>query len=310
MPMDVLLGKPPKMHRDVKRESAQFEPVDLTGVPLSEVAVDVLRAPDGREQALPDHDRRPHGRRPDRRDQMVGPWQVPVADCAVTTMDYAGFRGEAMTHGRAHAARRASTRRRRAAWRSARRSRTSLAAPIERSTKSSCRRNWMAACGEPGEDAALYDTVKAVGMELCPALGISIPVGKDSLSMRTQWQDATGAAKEVVVAGVADRLRVRAGRGRAPPAHAAAAQRHGDTVLIAIDLGRGKQSPGRQHPRAGDAAGRRHGARSRRRRRPQALLRRDPGAARRRQAARVPRPLATAACGRRSAKWRSRATWA
>ncbi len=94
-------------------------------------------------------------------------------------------------------------------------------------------------------------------MELCPALGISIPVGKDSLSMRTHWQDATGAAKEVVspvsliVTAFAPVADVRA--TLTPQLRT----RHGDTVLIAIDLGRGTQSHGRQHPRAGDAAGRR-----------------------------------------------------
>ena len=119
------------------------------------------------------------------RDQMVGPWQVPVADCAVTLADYQGFAGEAMSMGERTplAALNAPASGRMAI---AEAITNLLAAPIalDRVKLSA---NWMAACGEEGEDAALYDTVKAVGKELCPALGISIPVGKDSLSMRTQW---------------------------------------------------------------------------------------------------------------------------
>ena len=128
---------------------------------------------------------------------MVGPWQVPVADCAITTMDYAGFRGEAMTMAERTplAVIDAPASGRMAVGEAV----TNIAAaPIESLNKLKLSANWMAACGSAGEDAALFDTVKAIGMELCPALGISIPVGKDSLSMRTKWQDATGAAKEVV----------------------------------------------------------------------------------------------------------------
>src|SRR5450759_3422739 len=121
------------------------------------------------------------------RDQMVGPWQVPVADCAVTLADYTGFAGEAMAMGErtplasvnAPASGRMAV---------AEAITNLLAAPIELS-RVKLSANWMAACGEPGEDAALYATVKAVATELCPALGISIPVGKDSLSMRTKWSD-------------------------------------------------------------------------------------------------------------------------
>ena len=128
------------------------------------------------------------------RDQMVGPWQVPVADCAVTLADFKGFAGEAMSMGErtplatvnAPASGRMAV---------AEAITNLLAAPFELS-RVKLSANWMAACGEPGEDAALYATVKAVGLELCPALGISIPVGKDSLSMRTQWKDA-GDAKKV-----------------------------------------------------------------------------------------------------------------
>src|SRR5690606_33047910 len=122
------------------------------------------------------------------RDQMVGPWQLPVADCAITLADYDGFAGEAMAIGErtplalldsAAAARMAVGE-----------AITNLcAAPVEALEHVKLSANWMAACGDPGEDALLYDAVHAVGMELCPQLDISIPVGKDSLSMQAQWQD-------------------------------------------------------------------------------------------------------------------------
>jgi phosphoribosylformylglycinamidine synthase len=141
------------------------------------------------------------------RDQMVGPWQVPVADCAVTAMSFEAT-GRSHGHGRAHAA----GRDRRAGLGPHGRGEavTNIAAaPINDISDIKLSANWMAACGQPGQDAALYDTVKAVGMELCPALGISIPVGKDSLSMRTTWKDEGEARRDL--AGVADRLLVRAG---------------------------------------------------------------------------------------------------
>ena len=120
---------------------------------------------------------------------MVGPWQVPVADVAVTLSDYTGFAGQAMAWGErmplaaVDAPRLRSDGGRRGADEPAGRAGRRAGGDV----KLSC--NWMAACGEDGEDAALYDTVHAVAMELCPALGISVPVGKDSLSMRTRWTD-------------------------------------------------------------------------------------------------------------------------
>lgn len=242
MPMDVLLGKPPKMHRDVKRESVKFEPVDVTGVPLTEIAVDVLKHPTVASKSflITIGDRSVGGTTA--RDQMVGPWQVPVADCAITTMDYAGFRGEAMTMAERTplAVIDAPASGRMAVGEAV----TNIAAaPIESLKKLKLSANWMAACGSAGEDAALFDTVKAIGMELCPALGISIPVGKDSLSMRTKWQDATGAAKEVVspvsliISAFAPVEDVR--RQLTPQL-----RNDTNTVLIAIDLGRGRNRLG------------------------------------------------------------------
>jgi phosphoribosylformylglycinamidine synthase len=174
------------------------------------------------------------------RDQMVGPWQVPVADCAVTLADYRGFAGEAMSMGErtplatvdAPASGRMAV---------AEAITNLLAAPIEL-TRVKLSANWMAACGEAGEDAALYDTVQAIGMELCPALGISIPVGKDSLSMRTQW-DAGGQRKKVtspvslIVSAFATLADVR---GTLTPQLEATQ----DTTLILVDLGKGRNRMG------------------------------------------------------------------
>ena len=186
MPMDVLLGKPPKMHRDVKRVSRSEKPIDLTGVDLQSMVLKVLSHPTvaSKRFLVTIGDRAVGGLT--HRDQMVGPWQVPVADCAVTLADFQGFAGEAMSMGERTplAAINAPASGRMAI---AEAITNLLAAPIELN-RVKLSANWMAACGEEGEDAALYDTVYAVGMELCPALGISIPVGKDSLSMRTQWR--------------------------------------------------------------------------------------------------------------------------
>ena len=186
MPMDVLLGKPPKMHRDVKRVNRSDNAIDLTGVDLQSMVLKVLSHPTvaSKRFLITIGDRAVGGLT--HRDQMVGPWQVPVADCAVTLADFQGFAGEAMSMGERTplAALNAPASGRMAI---AEAITNLLAAPIELN-RVKLSANWMAACGEEGEDAALYDTVHAVGMELCPALGISIPVGKDSLSMRTQWR--------------------------------------------------------------------------------------------------------------------------
>ncbi|MGT0190776.1 phosphoribosylformylglycinamidine synthase [Burkholderia pyrrocinia] len=244
MPMEVLLGKPPRMHRDVTRVATERAPVDVTGIALSEVAVDVLKHPTvgSKSFLITIGDRSVGGTSV--RDQMVGPWQVPVADCAVTALDYAGFKGEAMTMAERTplAVIDAPASGRMAVGEAI----TNIAsAPIASLDKLKLSANWMAACGTAGEDAALFDTVKAIGMELCPALGIGIPVGKDSLSMKTKW-DEQGVAKEVVspvsliisaFAPVEDvRLHLTPQLRRVADA--------GDSVLIAIDLGRGKNRMG------------------------------------------------------------------
>ncbi len=236
MPMDVLLGKPPKVHRDVARVARTEAPLDLTGVKLETVALDVLRHPTvaSKRFLVTIGDRTVGGL--NHRDPMVGPWQVPVADCAVTLADYSGFRGEAMAMGERTplAALDAPASGRMAVGEALT---NLLAAPIEL-PRVKLSANWMAACGEPGEDAALYDTVKAVGLELCPALGIGIPVGKDSLSMKTRWSDG-GVTKQVtapvslIVTAFATLGDVR---GTLTPQ-----LQPGDTTLVLVDLGQGQK---------------------------------------------------------------------
>ena len=237
MPMNVLLGKPPKMTRDVKTVKRQIPALNLTGVDLQKAVIDVLAHPTvaSKRFLITIGDRTVGGFT--HRDPMVGPWQVPVADCAVTMADYKGFAGEAMSMGERTplAALDAPASGRMAV---AEAITNLLAAPFELS-RVKLSANWMAACGEAGEDAALFETVKAVGMELCPALGISIPVGKDSLSMRTTWKD-DGAAKKVtspvslIVTAFATLADVR---GTLTPQLDAT---EADTTLILIDLGKGQ----------------------------------------------------------------------
>ncbi len=239
MPMDVLLGKPPRMTRDVATVARRFPALDLSGTDLQRAAIAVLSHPTvaSKRFLITIGDRSVGGLT--HRDQMVGPWQVPVADCAVTLADYQGFGGEAMAMGErtplavvdAPASGRMAV---------AEAITNLLAAPIELS-RVKLSANWMAACGEPGEDADLYATVRAVGLELCPALGISIPVGKDSLSMRTQWvDDADKQARKVtspvslIVSAFATLDDVR---GTLTPQ---LDRQLLDTTLVLIDLGRGR----------------------------------------------------------------------
>ena len=240
MPMDVLLGKPPKMHRDVRRVAREVPPLDLTGVDLQESVIKVLSHPTvaSKRFLVTIGDRTVGGL--SHRDQMVGPWQVPVADCAVTLADFKGFAGEAMSMGERTplAAIDAPASGRMAVAESIT---NLLAAPIElKKVKLSA--NWMAACGEAGEDAALYDTVRAVGLELCPALGVSIPVGKDSLSMRTQWQD--GAEAKKVVSPVSLIITAFASIDDVRPTFTPQLESTGDTTLVLVDLGKGRRRMG------------------------------------------------------------------
>ncbi len=242
MPMDVLLGKPPKMHRQVAHVKVDLPPVDLQKIDLADACERVLKLPTVADKSflITIGDRTVGGLSV--RDQMVGPWQVPVADCAVTSMSYEGALGEAMAMGERTPL---------AVINAAASGRIAIgeaitniaAAPIQDIADIKLSANWMAACGQPGEDAALFDTVRAVGMELCPALGISIPVGKDSLSMRTTWNDAgkdkavTSPVSLIVTAfaPVTDTRKVLTPQLRTDS---------GDTSLILIDLGKGKNRLG------------------------------------------------------------------
>ena len=242
MPLDVLLGKPPKMHRDVTSQQAQGQPLALDGVTVSDAAKRILQLPTVADKGflITIGDRTVTGLVA--RDQMVGPWQVPVANCAVTAASYDTYAGEAMAMGE----------------------RTPLAllnygasarmAVAESLTNIACSQigdlkqvklsaNWMAAAGHPGEDAGLYEAVKAVGEELCPALGLTIPVGKDSMSMKTQWQDegedkTVTAPLSLVITAFAKVSDIRA------TVTPQLRTDQGDTDLLLIDLGAGQNRLG------------------------------------------------------------------
>jgi len=197
IPISLLLGKAPKMVRDVKRRASADNPLALNHVSVRDAVYKVLQLPSvaSKQFLITIGDRSVGGMVC--RDQMVGPWQVPVADAGVTLLDYNSYVGEAMAIGErtplalidaAAAARLAVSEA----------VTNILSADIAALSDIRLSCNWMAATGHPGEDAALYDAVSAVGLELCPTLGISVPVGKDSLSMKTQWQ--VGAQTKAVIA--------------------------------------------------------------------------------------------------------------
>jgi phosphoribosylformylglycinamidine synthase len=238
MDLAVLLGKPPRMRRDVARVRRELPPFELEGVTIAEAAKRVLNLPSVADKTflITIGDRSVGGLTA--RDQMVGPWQAPVSDVAVTAMGYETYRGEAFAMGERTPLALVSAE---ASGRMAiGEALTNVAAAcIDKIGDVKLSANWMAAAGHPGEDAALYDTVRAVALELCPALGISIPVGKDSLSMKTAWTDG-GARKEVtaplslIVSAFAPVADVR--RTLTPTLRTDA----GETVLMLIDLGAGR----------------------------------------------------------------------
>ena len=188
MPLDVLLGKPPKLHIEAQREPMCNSAFDTTGMDIGESVQRVLQLPAvaAKNFLITIGDRSISGQVA--RDQLVGPWQMPVADVAITLADYQGYTGEAMALGeRAPVALLSPAASARLAIAEA--ITNIAAAPIGQLSNVKLSANWMSAAGHPGEDAALFDAVKAVGLELAPALGIAIPVGKDSLSMKTTWAD-------------------------------------------------------------------------------------------------------------------------
>ena len=188
MPMQMLLGKTPQMTRDVSRIRRPAVPLDVSNIPLQDAVRAVLRFPAVADKSFLIHigDRTVGGLTA--RDQLVGPWQVPVADVAVTASSHVGYTGEAMAMGERTPL--ATTNAPASGRMAVAEAVTNIAAaPIEDIRKIRLSANWMAAAGHPGEDANLFDTVKAMSAELCRELGIAIPVGKDSLSMRAQWTD-------------------------------------------------------------------------------------------------------------------------
>ena len=242
LPMSVLFGKPPKMHRSITRVAYEVPEFDTAKLELADAIERVMKLPTVASKSflITIGDRSITGQVV--RDQMVGPWQVPVADCAVTTTGFNAYTGEAMAMGE----------------------RTPLAlidgpasgrmaigetltnmagTPISAIEDIKLSANWMCAAGHPGEDEKLYDTVRAVGMELCPALGITIPVGKDSMSMRTVWQDgeeqkSVTAPMSLVISGFAPVTDVR--KVLTPQLRTDL----GETDLILLDLGAGKNRMG------------------------------------------------------------------
>src|SRR5450432_2448198 len=242
LPLQVLLGKPPKMTRTVSHAGFALESEDLSGIELAEAARRVLQLPTVADKTflITIGDRTVTGLVA--RDQMVGPWQVPVADVAVTATSYDGYTGEAMAVGErtplalldAAASARMAV---------AEAITNIAAAPIEHLSDIKLSANWMAPAGHPGEDARLYDAVRAIGSELCPALGIAIPVGKDSMSMRTVWEDdeqkkSVTAPLSLIVSAFARASDVR--RVLTPEL-----QRDlPDTELLLVDLGLGRNRLG------------------------------------------------------------------
>jgi phosphoribosylformylglycinamidine synthase len=274
MPLEVLLGKPPRMHRKETSLSRPQYPLDLRSVTILEAARRVLSHPAVADKTflIAIGDRSLGGLIA--RDQMVGPWQVPVADCAVTAASYDVYTGEAMAMGERTpvAINNAAASARLAVGEAL----TNLAsAQIGDLGKVNLSANWMAAPAVPGDAADLYAAVQAVGLELCPALGITIPVGKDSMSMSTVWHDGPDQKRitapiSLIVsafASVADiRLTLTPQLKYDPIAQEATEQTEksqdlgsssvssvtsceisgpiGDTVLLLIDLGRSKNRLG------------------------------------------------------------------
>jgi phosphoribosylformylglycinamidine synthase len=242
MDLSVLLGKPPKMTRDVQHAERPLKAFDTSHINLKDAAERVLRLPGVADKTflITIGDRTVTGLIA--RDQMVGPWQVPVADVAVTLAGYETYRGESFAIGeKAPLALIDAPASGRMAIGEAI---TNIAASyIENLGDLKLSANWMAPAGHPGEDAALFDTVHTVGMEFCPQLGISIPVGKDSMSMKTVWEE--NGEKKAVTAPIS--LVVTA-FAPTPDARKTLTPQlrtdRGDTKLILIDLGHGKNRMG------------------------------------------------------------------
>ena len=241
MEMDVLLGNPPKMHRDVRTVHRDVVPFVTDTIPIGEAIYRVLQLPTVADKSflITIGDRSVGGLTV--RDQFVGRWQVPVADCAVTLMGFNTIRGEAMAMGERApiAVINAPASGRMAVGEAIT---NIVAADIEDISGIKLSANWMAAAGFAGEDADLFATVEAVGMDLCPKLGIGIPVGKDSLSMQTSWQE--GDASKKVVSPISLVISAFAVVTDATKTLTPVLSEAADTELVLIDLGAGKNRLG------------------------------------------------------------------
>ncbi len=242
LPMSILFGKPPKMNREFTRQKLSLPSFDPAAINVDEALDRLLALPTiaSKSFLITIGDRSITGQV--HRDQMVGPWQVPVADCAVTTVSYDSYAGEAMAMGeRTPLALINGPASGRMAVAEAI---TNISATrIEKLSDIKLSANWMCAAGYGGEDEVLFDTVKAVGMEFCPALGITIPVGKDSMSMRTTWRDndadkAITAPMSLIITAFSPVNDVR--KTVTPQLRTDL----GDTALLLVDLGAGKQRLG------------------------------------------------------------------
>ena len=242
IPMDLLFGKAPRTLRDTRTpHAAPWTRLDPREIDLQDAGLRVLAHPTvaAKQFLVTIGDRSVGGLCA--RDQMVGPWQLPLADCAITLSDFAGHAGEAMALGERSplALIDAAASARMAVGEAL----TNLAAaPVASLSEVKLSANWMAACGHDGEDALLYQAVKAVGMELCPELDIGIPVGKDSLSMQASWQ-ADGASQgsvSPVSLVVTAFSRVADVRQQLTPL----LRREQDSELWLLGLGAGKQRLG------------------------------------------------------------------
>lgn len=242
LPMSILFGKPPKMHRSADKYQAKTTAFDSASRDLDETAKRVLSHPTVASKSflITIGDRSVTGQVV--RDQFVGPWQVPVADCAVTTAAYDTYAGEAMSMGERNpvALLDAPASGRLAIAESI----TNIAAtPIAKLSDIKLSANWMCAAGHKGEDEKLYRTVETIGMELCPALGITIPVGKDSMSMRTAWEDngqskAVTSPMSVVITAFAPVTDVR------KTVDPQLQTNQGDSALLYVDLGNSQARTG------------------------------------------------------------------
>jgi phosphoribosylformylglycinamidine synthase len=242
LPLEVLLGKTPKIFKDVQSATAAGDKLDVTKINIEEAANRILSLPTVAEKTflITIGDRSVTGMV--NRDQMVGPWQVPVADCGVTASALDSYHGEAMSLGERTPV--ALLNFGASARLAVAESLTNIAGTdIGDLNRIKLSANWMSPAGHPGEDAGLYEAVKAIGEELCPTLGLTIPVGKDSMSMKTKWQDngedksVTSPMSLIITAfGAVEDIR----KTVTPELRTD----QGETCLLAIDLSKGKNRLG------------------------------------------------------------------